>query len=128
MKTFRQASRTATEIRYADPTAIMDTVTLKSSLQPKKAGSKTVYNARNSISAQRNITLAKPPGCTDVCAPVDQEKLAGSLTFSGSTFSKQDVLDLLDDLYYWGNLFADDMASGFMPEALTITTKPVVGP
>lgn len=72
MKTYRQTSRNATEIRFADPDAYYDTVLIKAAVQPKKAGSLNVFNATSAINVQRTVTLPLPVGCTDSCAPMNQ--------------------------------------------------------
>lgn len=123
MKTYRQTSRTANEITFADPDAYFDTVKVKAAVQPKKAGSLTVYNSNSSINVQRTVTLPKPEGCTDKCAPLDQEKIALRFSLSGSTQSKAAVKAMITDFRAWLTQLEDDLVSGFLPDAISITTS-----
>lgn len=121
MKTLRQTSRSANEVQYADPDQRQDTLTIRSSVQPKKAGSMTVYNAKSSLGLLRVATLAAPEGCVDNCAPVNQEKLAGSVNLSGSTASKADVIALWADLKAATDLVIADLSAGFIPQSTEFT-------
>lgn len=118
MKTLRQTYRGANEIRYADPDAFQDTVVQSVRTQPKKAGSRTVYNVNAAMNAQRTVTLpAVPNGST-----VDQERLAVRFSLSGSTTSKEAVKALLADFRAWMIAVEDDWTAGFISEAeLSIT-------
>lgn len=123
MKTYRQTSRNATEIRFANPDAFYDTVTVKAAVQPKKAGSVTVFNTNSAINVQRTVTLPLPAGCTDKCAPLNQEKIALRFSLSGSTQSKVAIKQMIADFRVWLLALEDDLVSGFIPEAVVITTS-----
>lgn len=123
MKTYRQTLRTATEVRYADPDAFFNTATVKASVQPKKAGARTVYNVKSGINMQRTVVLPAPVGCTDLCAPNDQEKLACGITISGSTQSREAVKQLLADMRALSVQFEDDLVSGFLSDATTVSAE-----
>lgn len=87
MKTLRQTYRGANEIRYADPDAFQNTVNQSVRTQPKKAGSRTVYNVNAALNAQRTVTLPAVPNVSTT----DQERLALRFSISGSTTSKLEV-------------------------------------
>lgn len=121
MKTYRQASRTPNLVRYSDPLAFFNDVTMKAAVQPKKAGSVTVYNAASAINISRTVDLPKPVGCTDKCAPLNQEKLALRFSLSGSTQSKAEVLTMVADFKLLLDLYVDDLSSGYVPESISIS-------
>lgn len=120
MKTYRLISRNANEARFADPDAFFDTTSVKVNVQPKKAGAITVYNAKSGISMQRTATLPQPVGCTDSCAPLNQEKLALNFNLSGSTQSKTAVKQLIADFRSALIIFEDDMVAGFITDVETL--------
>lgn len=122
MKTLRQTYRGANEIRYADPDAFQNTVVQSVRTQPKKAGSRTVYNVNGALNAQRTVTLPTLPNSSST----DQERLALRFSLSGSTTSKDAIKALLVDFRAWLVAVEDDMVSGFLSEnPLTIETAPV---
>lgn len=120
-KTLRQTYLGANEIRYADPDNFANTVRLTQTTQPKKAGSRNVYNSASRLSAVRNIKLPALPNC-DKCV-VDQERISITVNFSGSTDSKEEVLLLIADTKVWLDTIGSDLTSGFLPvgKDLTIT-------
>lgn len=121
MKTYRQTSRSATEVQYADPDKRQDTLTIRANVQPKKAGSLTVFNAKSSLGLLRIATLPAPEGCVDKCAPANQEKLSGSVNLSGSTASKAEILALWTDLKAATDLVVNDLSAGFIPQSTEFT-------
>lgn len=126
MKTYRQTSRSAREVRFADPDAFYNTATVKVDTQPKKAGSSTVYNVKSSVNVQRTATLPAPEGCTDLCLPRDQEKLTGTISLSGSSRSKAEVKQVLQDLRALSLQFENDLTAGFLPTAENISVMVAV--
>lgn len=125
MKTLRQTYRGANEIRYADPDAFQNTVNQSVRTQPKKAGSRTVYNVNAALNAQRTVTLPAVPNVSTT----DQERLALRFSISGSTTSKLEVKKLLADFRNWLVVAEDDWAAGFLSEAdLTIDDTVVLEP
>lgn len=115
MKTLRPTFRSANELRLADPDAFNNTVTIKVAVQPKKAGSQTVYNVNSSVNLQRNVTLPLPEQCADSCMVADQERLALRFSVSGSTKSKLAVQELILDFRAVLDKAEADLISGFLP-------------
>lgn len=115
--TKRLVSRSTTEVQYADPDARYNTTTVRNAVQSKKAGALSVYNSKSGINIQRTVTLPQPEGCVDNCGPINQEKLAGSISLSGSTTSKADVIAVWEELKSTGDLFVNDLVAGFLPQA-----------
>lgn len=113
MKTLRPTYRGANEIRYADPDAFQNTVNQSVRTQPKKAGSRTVYNVNGTLNAQRTATL---PAALNTSA-VDQERLAIRFSVSGSTLSKQEFKKFLADFRTWMVAVEDDWVDGFLSDA-----------
>lgn len=122
MTTLRLSSRNANQLTFVDPDSFNNTVNVSVNVQPKKAGSRTVHNVNASFNAQSVVTLPKPPGCEDVCMPLDQERLAIRFSLSGSTSSKVEMKKLLTNVKAWITLLEDDMMSGFITDNLVLTT------
>lgn len=118
--TYRLISRSANVVRFADPDSFFNDVTIKMNVQPKKAGARTVYNAASSLNLSRTVTLPQPEGCTDKCAPLDQEKLSLRFSLSGSTQSKTEVTRMIDDFIVLLEQHKSDLVSGFLPEVSSL--------
>lgn len=112
---YRLQTQNANMVRYADPDAFFNTVTLKISVQPKKAGARTVYNASSAINIERTVNLPVPVNCADPCIVTDQEKLALRFSLSGSTQSKIAVGQMIDDFISVLSQKRNDLVSGFLP-------------
>lgn len=113
MKTLRQTYLGANEIRFADPDNFANTMALKLATQPKKAGSRNVFNAASQMTAVRQITLPAVPNC-DTCV-VDQERISATFRISGSTTSKEEVQLLIEDMKNWLAVATPDLIMGFLP-------------
>lgn len=115
---YRLVTRSANEILLADPDMRLNTLGMKVNVQPKKAGARTVYNAKSQLSLQRTVTLAATPSC-DPCV-LNQERLALTLNLSGSTQSKAEMQQLCADFRAAFVSFEADLLAGFVPEVTTV--------
>lgn len=123
--TYRQKSRSATEVCYVDPNAFFDSVTVKVNVQPKKAGSLTVHNVTGAINMQRTADVATPNCPPESCGPANQEKLALRFSTSGSIQSKVEVQKMFADFRVLSLELEATMIAGFLPDALNIEMSPV---
>lgn len=97
---------------YADPLNFANDVKMSVDTKPKRAGTRSVYNARSQIVAHRIINLPIPEGC-DQCAP-DTERVTITYTISGSTASKAAVVAMENDFISWLVASQSDRTSGFV--------------
>lgn len=123
-KILRQTYLGQNEIRFADPNNHADTARIAMTVQPKKAGSRTVHNVNTRVTAVRNVVLPAIPGCDDKCK-VDSERLSLQVSISGSSASGAEVRTLLADMKQWLAVIEDDIVKGFLPigKGLVINTQ-----
>lgn len=124
MSTLRSIFRGPNELHYADPDSRENTLRIKLNVQPKKAGSRSVYNAQSSIIMNRSLVLPKPPECEDACGPVDKETMSMRFTVSGSTASKAEVRAAWLEFKSQIDLMIDDLTAGFIPDSSLLEPAP----
>lgn len=118
-KNLRQTYLGQNEIRFADPDNHANTARIAMTVQPKKAGSRTVHNVNTRITAVRNVVLPAIPGCDDKCK-VDSERLSLQVSISGSSASEAEVRLFVADMKQWLTVIENDIVKGFLPTGKTL--------
>lgn len=119
MSTYRETYHGPKELQFADPENFLNTVKVVHNVQPKRAGSLSVYNAQSQINMQRNAVV---PGCepSDPCN-ANTEKLSLRFSLSGSTANHAAVAKLWTDFKVAGDLMISDLSKGFLPTDVVLT-------
>lgn len=119
MSTYRETYHGPKELQFADPENFLNTLKVAHNVQPKRAGSLSVYNAQSQINMQRNAVV---PGCepSDPCNS-NTEKLSLRFSLSGSTANHAAAAKLWEDFKIAGDLMIADLTKGFLPTDVVLT-------
>lgn len=113
MKVLRLITNATNLLALADPAARSTTFSIDQSTAPKKAGQRTVLNAKTTFTSRQISALPAMPGCESTCSS-DTEVISIKTTISGSIENRLKVTLAVQDHLYNLALAYPDAVIGFI--------------